>query len=205
MKIGIIGSGNVGGTLGRALANAGHHILYGTRTPQEPPRAELQHAHAEIRSLRAAVTESDVVLLTTPWNAVEEALSAAGDFGGKVLLDATNPIGPGFALTHGHNDSGAEQVARWAQNARVVKVFNSTGRENMENPLYGDRHAAMFVCGDDADACTIAVTLAKDIGFDALTIAGLRAARLLEPLALLWITLSIKQGRDFAFGILRRG
>lgn len=206
MIIGVIGAGNVGSTLGRGLTNAGHSVVYGVRAPSDEAPPPLVHDRAQVASVREAVAASEVVLLTTPWNATESALAAAGDFGGKVLLDATNPIGPGFALTHGHTDSGGEQVQRWAKTARVVKVFNTTGRENMENPRYPSQATAMFVCGDDDAARSIALGLARDLGFDAVDAGKLDQARLLEPAALLWIRLALVQGlgRDMAFGLLRR-
>lgn len=206
MRIGIIGAGNVGVTLGRSLGKAGHTIVYGVREPESGKYLELRRPGADVRSVRSAVEEADAVILATPWNATEAALALAGDFGGKPLLDATNPIGPGFALTHGHDDSGAEQVARWATNAKVVKVFNTTGLENMADPMYGPHRAAMFVCGDDEAACKLAVDLARAIGFDAVRVGGLSRARVLEPAAMLWIKLALVlgNGRNVAFGLLRR-
>lgn len=111
-----------------------------------------------------------------------------------------------MALTHGHDDSGAEQVQRWAPTAKVVKVFNSTGRENMADPRYPTGRALMLACGDDAGAVDLAVRLATDLGFEALAFGALKQARLLEPLALVWIRLAMVhgQGRGFAFGLLRR-
>nr|MCU0636694.1 NAD(P)-binding domain-containing protein [Gemmatimonadaceae bacterium] len=120
MNIGILGAGRVGGTLGRRLADAGHVIAFGVRTPDDTKHAPLAPA-GRVLSIGAAVAASEVVLLATPWAAVPDALAAAGDFGGRVLIDATNPIAPGFVLAHGHTDSGAEQVARLAPSARVVK------------------------------------------------------------------------------------
>lgn len=112
----------------------------------------------------------------------------------------------GFELTHGHTDSGAEQVARWATNAKVVKVFNTTGHENMADPTYGAARAAMFVCGDDDGACASALGLARELGFDALRVGGLSKARVLEPAAMLWVNLALVlgNGRGVAFGLLRR-
>lgn len=202
MKVGIIGAGNVGQTLGGGLAKAGHEVLYGVRDPKAEKYAELAGAV----TVREAVETADAIIVATPWAHTEDAVRSAGDFGGKPLLDATNPIGPGFVLTHGHDDSGAEQVQRWATNARVVKVFNSTGRENMADPSYGDRRGAMLVCGDDDDACAVAKTLAEDVGFETVVAGDLKEARLLEPLAMLWIKLAMVrgEGRNFAFGFLRR-
>lgn len=207
MKLGIIGAGSVGSTLGRALAKAGHTVLYGVRNPDDDKHRALREDRAAVCSVREAVTGADAVLLATPWGATQAALESAGDFGQKPLLDATNPIGPGLTLTHGHEDSGAEQVARWAKNAKVVKVFNTTGVENMANPVYGNARAVMFVCGDDEPACQLAVGLARDLGFDALRVGPLEKARLIEPAAMLWIRLAIVlgNGRNVAFGLLRRG
>ena len=206
MKIGLIGAGNVGSSLGGGLAREGHSIVYGVRDPASDKHAALKGPNVEVRSVREAVEAADLVILATPWNAAQAALESAGDFAQKTLIDATNPIGPGFALTHGHTDSGAEQVARWAKNARVVKAFNTTGAENMADPAYGDARVAMFVCGDDEAACSAAQGLAKDLGFDPLVVGGLTKARLLEPMAMVWITLAMVtgHGRGIAFGLLRR-
>ncbi len=145
------------------------------------------------------------MLLTTPWAAAQDALRAAGDLAGKVLIDATNPIGPGMVLTHGTTDSGAEQVARWAPGARVVKAFNSIGREVMADPRFGGQPAVLCLCGDDAAACDVTAGLARDIGFEPLRIGPLARARFLEPAALVWITTASALGtREFAWGLLRR-
>lgn len=202
MRIGIVGAGHVGTTLGRAWASAGHEIIYGVRESGAP----APHGGARMESVRGAAVASEVVVLATPWAAVPEALRAAGDLGGKPLLDITNPIGPGFVLTHGHTSSGAEEVARLATNARVVKAFNSTGLENMADPRFGARRAFMPVAGDDPPAVDVAVKLASDIGFDSVGLKGLVRARDLEPLAMLWMKLALEwgQGRNIAFGISRR-
>jgi predicted dinucleotide-binding enzyme len=97
-------------------------------------------------------------------------------------------------------------VATWAPGARVVKVFNTTGANNMANPDFGGIAATMFYCGDDAEAKAAAARLAADLGFDPVDAGNLEQARLLEPLALLWIRLAYvqKQGREIAFKLLRR-
>jgi 8-hydroxy-5-deazaflavin:NADPH oxidoreductase len=206
MKIAIIGAGHVGGALGGGFARAGHEVTYGVRDPADPKHAGVAGERTRLAPIRDAVAAADAVVLATPWNAVRGALEAAGDLAGKPLLDATNPIGPGLTLVHGHTDSGAEHVARWANNAQVVKVFNTTGYENMANPAYGSARAVMFYAGDDAHACEVAATLARDAGFDAVHAGKLDAARVLEPLAILWIKLAMVQGqgRNIAFGLLRR-
>jgi 8-hydroxy-5-deazaflavin:NADPH oxidoreductase len=205
MRIAIIGAGNVGGTLGRGWTRARHQVNYGVRDP-DAKAAALAQRSAQVALPRQAVEWSDVVVLATPWAVTQAVLATLGDFGGRPLLDATNPIGPGLISAVGADTSGGELVQAWAPTARVVKIFNSTGAENLAAPVYGDEATTMFYCGDDAPACGIATKLATDLGFDAISAGPLRNARLLEQLALLWITLAGVQGanRSIAFKMLRR-
>jgi predicted dinucleotide-binding enzyme len=202
MRIAIIGAGQVGTTLGQSWTRAGHQVVYGVRDPS----AAKPQAGASVDSVRGAASVGDAVVLVTPWPAVADALAAAGDLGGKPLIDVTNPIGPGFALAHGHTTSGAEHVASLARNARVVKAFHSTGFENMGNPRYGERRLMMPIAGDDPGAVDLAARLATDLGFEVVKLAPLTRARDLEPLAMLWIKLALQwgQGRGVGFAIMRR-
>lgn len=208
MKIGIIGAGSVGSTLGKTWAGKGHGIRYGARNAASDKLRQALAATpgAEATSIADAVRWADAVLLATPWAGVQQTLAAAGDFSGKPLLDATNPIGPGFALVLGHSTSGGEQVQAWAPSARVVKIFNTTGFENMADPLYPQGRAAMVLAGGDANAKAVATTLASDLGFEALDLGALDGARYLEPAAMVWIKLAMVQklGRNIAFGLMRR-
>jgi predicted dinucleotide-binding enzyme len=203
--IAVIGAGHVGSTLGRRFAEAGHRVTYGLRDPESPKYAALTGPSTSRATVQDAVAAASVVLLATPWNATHDAILSAGDLTGKVLIDATNPIGPGMVLTHGTTDSGAEQVARWAPGAQVVKAFNTIGVEVMANPVFGGRHAALFYCGDDDAACAAVASLATDIGFEPVRLGMLVRARVLEPSALVWITATGALGtREFALGLLRR-
>ena len=205
MMIAIIGAGNVGTTLGRRMADAGHTVIYGVRAPDDPKHAEIAGTRQTVDTIAAAAARAEIVILTTSWAGAQDALSAAGNLSGKILVDATNPIGPGMVLTHGTTDSGAEQVSRWAPGARVVKAFNSIGREVMANPRFGDARAVLFMCGDDTAACDAVARLATDIGFEPLRIGPLTRARFIEPAALVWITATAAVGtREFAWGVLRR-
>jgi predicted dinucleotide-binding enzyme len=206
MRIAIIGAGNVGGTLGRGWTRRGHEVTYGVRAPKDARAQALGREGAQLALPRQAVEMSEVVVLATPWTSAKDALATLGDLGGRPLLDATNPVGPGFTLAVGHDSSGGELVQKWAPTARVVKVFNTTGAENMAAPRFGDQAATMLYCGDDEKACRVAATLATDLGFDAVSAGPLANARLLEPFGLLWINLALAQGmgRGIAFKLLRR-
>jgi hypothetical protein len=208
MKVAIIGAGNVGRALGTGWAAKGHEVRFGARdVASEKVRAAVQAtAGASAQPIEDAVRWAESVVLATPWSGTEAALRAAGDLGGKPLLDATNPLTPDFELALGHTESGGEQIQRWARGAHVVKIFNTTGWENMAAPAYPAGRAAMLYCGDDAPAKAVAAQLAADLGFEPLDLGPLAEARLLEPTAMVWIKLAIvrKQGRGIAFGLLRR-
>jgi predicted dinucleotide-binding enzyme len=138
---------------------------------------------------------------------VQDAIKAAGDLAGKILVDATNPVKPDLSgLALGHTTSAAEQVARRAPGARVVKAFNTTGAGNMANPRFGGVAASMFLCGDDSAAKRTVAGLAEALGFEPVDVGPLAQARLLEAVAMLWISMAVAfgYGTDIAFKLLRR-
>ena len=210
MQIGIIGHGHVGGALGEGWAKAGHQIIFGARDPHSAKVTALLAqigANASAVTVPEAAAAGEIVVLTVPWTAAEETVRDVAPLSGKILLDATNPLAPDLSgLTHGFDTSAAEMIADWSGGAKVVKIFNTTGSNNMENPSYPEGATTMLYCGDDADAKQIAHRLAADLGFNPLDAGPLRQARLLEPFALLWISLAYAQGqgRDIAFRLMRR-
>lgn len=210
MNIGIIGAGNVGGALGKRWAVAGHKVKFGVRDPRKSEVTELVKkcgANVSAVSVGEAAAFGEVVTIATPWPATQAAIESAGDLSGKIVIDCTNPLKPDLSgLAIGHTTSAAEQVASWAKGARVVKCFNTTGANNMENPNYGGDQPVMFLCGDDADAKKIVTKLGEDVGFEMIDAGGIEIARLLEPVAMLWIHLAFTTplGRDFAFKLVRR-
>jgi predicted dinucleotide-binding enzyme len=210
MNLGIIGSGNVGGTLGTRWAKGGHQVTFGSRNPgDEDMKQLLAHAGSNARAatLQDAAKVGEVLLLATPWSATKEVVQSLGDLTGKVLIDATNPVLPDLSgLAVGGNTSAGEQVASWARGAKVVKSFNTVGSNIMENPAFGQEKPVLFFCGDDAGAKDKVKQLADELGFEGVDAGPLTHARLLEPFALLWISLAFKAGlgREFAFKLLRR-
>ena len=210
MKICILGAGSVGGTLGRAWARKGHDVFFGVPHPQDSKTQELLKtigSKARAGSVAEAAAASDIIVLATPWPATQDAIKAAGNLTGKVVVDCTNPLKKDLSgLELGHTTSAAEQVAQWAKGAKVFKAFNQTGANNMANPAFDGQRAFIFVCGDDDTDKQTVLKLATDVGFEAIDAGKLAIARLLEPLAMLWIHLAYAQGlgRDFAFGLLRR-
>ena len=210
MNIGILGAGSVGGTLGRRWAANGHKVVFATRNPQS---AKLREAvskagkNASAGSNAEAAAKAEVLLVATPWEAAEEALRGAGDLSGKIVIDATNPLLPNLSgLAVGCNDSAAERIARSAPGAKVVKAFNTVGFNIMENPNFESGPVVMFYCGDDSGAKQKVAGLISELGFNAVDAGPLTQARVLEPFALLWVSLAYQagQGRDIAFEFLRR-
>jgi 8-hydroxy-5-deazaflavin:NADPH oxidoreductase len=167
VKIGIIGSGNVGGTLGRRWAKNGHAVIFSTREPSSAAVRELlaqAGPTAKSASVRDAARESEVLLLATPWEAAQNALASAGDLTGKILIDATNPLLPGLGgLAVGTTTSAGEMVAKWAAGAKVVKAFNTVGFNIMADPRFEGGRAAMFYCGDDAKAKSAVAGLINEL------------------------------------------
>ena len=208
MRIAVIGKGNVGSALARKWVEAGHVVILGVRDPSSPEKqGEARALGGDLASIADAAAGAEVVVLAVPWVAVPDALAAAGNLAGKVLLDCTNPLSADLSsLVVAGSTSGGEQVAAMAPGARVVKVFNTTGSSNMLAPRYGETPITMFYAGDDVAAKETAAALSRDVGFEPVDAGGLTAARLLEPLALLWISLAYRQrmGPDFALTLVRR-
>ena len=212
MKIGIIGAGNVGGTLGRILTQKGHEIVWGVRDPQS---SKVQSAvdstggKALAASVQEAASHGEVLILATPGNATQEAIASSGNLTGKIIIDATNPIemtpaGLAAGLTIGYTTS-AEEIAKWASGALVVKAFNNIGASCFENLQFGSQTATAFICGDDLEAKKIVTNVAQDIGFEVIDAGDLKQARLLEPLGMLWIHLAFSgMGQDFSINLVKR-
>lgn len=211
-RIGIIGSGPVGTTLGAGFVARGHEVKIGSRTPEKLDGWAAEHGERASTGTFAEVASfADVVVLATSWAGTENAIDLAGPerLGGKVVIDATNPLdfGGGFPprLSLGHTDSGGEQVQRWLPDSRVVKCFNCVGHGHMVDPDFPGGPPDMFIAGDDPHAKETVSGLCRELGWGVVDIGGIAGARLLEPLAILWITHGARtQGYDHAFRLLRK-
>jgi 8-hydroxy-5-deazaflavin:NADPH oxidoreductase len=208
MKIGIIGAGDVGGTLGRRWRQKNHEVMFGVRNLQSQNVQKLIQVDQNLGfgEIREAFAFGDVILLAIPWTSVEETILNAGNLSDKILIDPTNPLTPdlkGLALD---NTSVAEKIASLANTAKVVKAFNTIGAKTLNNLIFDSERADLFVCGDNSHAKQVVEELATEIGFDVVDVGPLVNARMLENLALLWIELAFRQqlGPNIAFKILRR-
>lgn len=186
--IGILGNGNVGSALARGLFRAG----YEARAVGKDPAA-----------VRDTVKSANVVLLAVPFGAIDDVIRSAGGadaFAGKTVVDVTNALTPDMSLALGFETSGAEELQKKLAGARVVKAFNTVFAQHMDSGRLGDERLSAFVAGDDEEAKAQAMTLARDIGFDAVDGGPLRGARLLEPLGFFNIQLGYVIGMGTATG-----
>jgi len=204
MRIAIIGAGNVGGALGRGWLAAGHDVVWGVRDAARYPDLPAQRLSDPVTSAR----EADAIVLATPWPATQAAVAALGDLAGRTIIDTTNPLrmgADGLELELGFDTSAGEVVAGWATGAHVFKTLNITGSGNMDSARRYATPPVMFVAGDHADAKPAVMGLVADLGFEPVDAGPLRTARLMEPMAMLWIEQALKRGwgPDFAFAVER--
>lgn len=205
MKIAIIGTGNIGGTLAQRFIATGHSVLVGARFPLSDKSIQLATKIGEDRfaTVENAVKQCDVIVIAVPAQLAGEVAASLGDVSGKVIIDTMNTVAvkpAGFSNT-------SDAILAHSNTTDVVKCFNSTGFENIANPNYGDQGIDMFTAGSSEKGVRIASQLAKDIGFEQVYhLGGNDKFALLEQLALCWINLAIiqKQGRNIAFKIVRR-
>ncbi|MBY8986230.1 MAG: NADPH-dependent F420 reductase [Candidatus Lokiarchaeota archaeon] len=208
MKIGIIGTGSMGKGLGFIWAQKNHEIMFGSRDPVNAEKlASRSAANVSGGTYKDAAQFGDVIVLAVPWSAVKETIQILGDLTGKIIIDCTNAVAPHLGgLLLGHTVSAAEKIDEWAKGAKIIKAFSSLAAENLTKLQFGSHIASTFICGNDLDAKSIVRKLGEEIGCDVVDAGPLEAARLIEPLAMLWINLAYKQGMgtDIAFKLLRR-
>ena len=204
MKIGIIGSGNVGGNLGRGWSAKGHEVLFGSRNPQSEHIQELiEEAGSAARAgtLDEALAFGEVIVIALHWDILPQVLPAIkGDWTDKIVIDSTNR----FTETSSQQ-SAAEDIAEMLPDARVVKAFNTIWAESLLTPAFGEQVATMFVAGDDEEAKAAVRHLVQGLGFEAVDAGGLNNAIYLETLTKFLVTLANTTfGRQIAFKLLRR-
>lgn len=205
MKIAIIGTGNVGGALAKGWAYKGHEILLGVRNPQAFKGKENLEGikNIQILPVAEAVAGAEVVVISTPAAKVKEVSGSLGDVTGKVIIDTMNSV---FLKPDGFTNT-ADALIHVTQSADVIKCFNTTGFGNLLDPVYGGEAIDMFMAGSSEKGKAVARTLALDLGFEnCYDLGGNEAFELIEKMALVWITLAMKQGlgRDIAFKLVKR-
>jgi hypothetical protein len=205
MKIAIIGTGNVGGALATAWSKAGHTILLGVQDVNDFKGKDLlSNANTSVHPIQDAVRNAEVILVATPAPAAVDVAKSLGDTSGKVIIDAMNVVmgrGPvGFTNT-------ADAILANTLTRDVVKSFNTTGFNNMKNPVYGEMAIDLFMAGDSEHGKKIVRQLALDAGFaECYDVGGNDKFQLMEQFAFFWINLAMMrgQGREIGFKLLKR-
>jgi hypothetical protein len=201
MTIAFIGYGKVGAPLADRLQRAGHQAILAARDRStDSVRALLARNPAlEVAQPEQAVRASAVVVLATPYAANETVIAPLAEaLAGKVLVDCTNPVGPG--LSHGlrSEQSGSARLQALAPGAHVVKAFSIYGYENLEDNRFPHANVkpAMLFCGADAGAKRTVSELIAELGWEPLDVGGLEQALQLEHMTLMWIRLVRTRGRS---------
>jgi predicted dinucleotide-binding enzyme len=212
MKIGILGTGDVGKALGRGFLALGHEVKLGGR---EAAKAEAwareMGDRASAGTFHDAASFGEIVVLATLGVANASAIEAAGPpaFSGKVVIDATNPLdfsgGPPPKLATGPADSGGEAVQRLIPDAKVVKAFNTVGNPHMFKPDFPGGPPDMFIAGNDPGAKQVVEGILKDFGWNVVDAGSIEASRYLEGLCILWVVYGIRTGQwNHAFKLVRK-
>jgi 8-hydroxy-5-deazaflavin:NADPH oxidoreductase len=205
VNLGIIGAGSLGSALGERLAEAGHTIMFGGGVSA---RDAASRQSARVGTNAEVVAFSDVVVLAVPFAAIDAALADAGPFAGRVLWSCVNALKPDYTgLAVGFDNSGAEEVARRAQGARVVAAVPPFASAIASRQLAYDRELApsVFICGDDAAAKATVAGLVRDLGAQPVDAGPLERARLVEPAMMLAVSLAYDGvPRDVGLRLLER-
>ena len=207
MRVGILGSGLMGGKLGTIFARAGHEVVFSYARSEQKLKMLARDAKGKARAgtPREAAQEADAVLLAVHWSRVKDVLNQAGDLSGKVIVTCSLPMNDdNTELVVAHTSSGAEELAKMIPKARVVAAFNTVPSEVLFGVYEAKRKArrpSLVYCGDDQRSKELAAGLIRDVGFDPVDTGPLRIARYTEPFALLVAQLAYegKGGPELAY------
>lgn len=213
MRVGILGSGLMGGKLGTLFARAGHEVVFSYARSREKLKTLARDAGGNARAgtPREAAEAADALFLAVHWSRIEDVLEQAGDLSGKVIVTCSLPMNAdNTALVVAHTTSGAEALAKRVPKARVVAAFNTVPSEVLFGVYEARRKASrpsLVYYGDDRNAKRVAVELIRDVGFDPVDAGPLRIARYAEPFALLVAQLAYegKGGPELAYRFERFG
>jgi predicted dinucleotide-binding enzyme len=213
MRVGVLGSGQVGQRLAAGFRSRGHEVMIGSRDPAKPELVQWlsgEGAGIEAGTFAAAAAYGELVVLAVLGNAAEQAIAGAGreNFSGKVVIDAMNPLdfSGGFPpkLSIAGEDSLGERVQHTLPEARVVKAFNTIGSPYFVDPSFSEGHPTMLIAGNDADAKRTVTDVLADFGWsETIDIGGIEGSRELEAICIAWVKIGGARGAwDHGFRLL---
>jgi 8-hydroxy-5-deazaflavin:NADPH oxidoreductase len=214
MRVGILGTGDVGKALGKGFVTVGHDVKMGSREAKNEKAlawARELGAKASVGTFADAASFGDIVVLATLGVANESALKMAGPetLRGKIVIDTTNPLdfsaGMPPKLAVSGNDSGGERVQRLLPDAHVVKAFNTVGNAFMFRPSFPGGPPDMFFCGNNDDAKQKVVAILRDFGWGIVDVGGIESSRYLEAMCMVWVLSGIHTNSwTHAFKLLKK-
>lgn len=184
MKISVIGSGGIGGTVGTLWAKAGHEVLFSSRNPEKLSALVTAAGNsARAGTIAEAANFADVIFLAVYYWTTDNALAAAGSLDGKIIIDATNPYNRTDTrqIQRVPNVSSALELAQKVPQAKVVKAYNTLPTATLANEHHRPDPYVLFYCGDDADAKAIVAQLIQDSGFAGIDLGELNQVIYQEP------------------------
>jgi 8-hydroxy-5-deazaflavin:NADPH oxidoreductase len=214
MRIGILGSGLMGGKLGTIFARAGHDVVFSYSHSDRKLKRLAREAgeRASAGTPREAAADADALLLAVHWSRLNDVLKQAGDVTGKVIVTCSLPMNANdTGLAIAHTSSGAEALAKKARKAAVVSAFGTVPSEVLFDVFDAKRRRrrrpSLLCCGDNHDAKDVASQLIRDVGFEPIDAGPLRVARYLEPFTLVMAQLAYEgdEGPEVAYRIERFG
>jgi 8-hydroxy-5-deazaflavin:NADPH oxidoreductase len=213
MRIGILGSGLMGGTLGTLFARAGHEVVfsYARKTRKLKRLAREAPGNARAGTPAEATRDADALLLAVHWSRIDDVLRQAGDVSGKVIVSCSLPMNrDNSELVIGRTSSGAEALTKKVRSAQVVSAFGTVPSEVLVRVFEArrkTRRPSLAFCGDGQAAKDVAAELIRDVGFDPIDAGPLRIARYLEPFALLMgqLAYETEDGPELAYRFERPG
>ncbi len=191
MRVGILGSGWMGGKLGTIFARAGHEVVFSYARSNDKLKRLARDAHGNARAGTPgeAAQEADALLLAVHCSRIDDVLKQTGNFAGKVIVTCCLPMDAGNTkLIIGTTTSGAAEFAKKVPRAHVVLAFNTVPSEVLFGVFESkgkETRPSLVYCGDDQSAKNVTAKLIHDAGFDPVDAGGLRIARYTEPFALL--------------------
>jgi len=190
MKISIIGTGNMGTTLAKYVAEAGHNLRLGSRSAQKGAQVATDIGHdVKGGTITDALLHGDIIFLAVPYAAMTKILSITGPLAGKIVVDMSNPISPPhFELSIGHTTSAAEEIANQIPQAYVVKAFSNVFATVLKKSRqFGSERIHIFHASDNENANQRVAEIIQSAGFKAVNAGPLKSARYIEPIAALTI------------------
>ncbi|OLD32642.1 MAG: transmembrane reductase oxidoreductase [Myxococcales bacterium 13_1_40CM_2_68_15] len=211
MRVGILGSGLMGGKLGTIFARAGHEVVFSYSRSEKKLSTLAREAGANARAgtPSEAARDADAILLGVHWSRMDDVLSQAGDLSGMVIVTCSLPMNDGnTGLVVGLTSSGAEELAKKARGAQVVCAFNTVPSEvlfDVFEARSSSPRPSLVYCGDEARGKKVAATLIRDVGFEPVDAGPLRIARYTEPFGLLIGELAYggRAGPELAYRFVR--